>query len=149
MSRPLHSVSVAAVVTDDEGRVLVIQRRDNGKWQIPGGILELDESPQAGARREVLEETGVQIDPYRLTGVYKNNAVGVVALVFRGVVIGGQAGPTEESAAVEWWEPARVEAEMDEMFAIRVLDALDSHDTAVRTHDGSKLLLDEQSPATS
>ncbi|MEV4512988.1 NUDIX domain-containing protein [Dactylosporangium sp. NPDC049525] len=57
MSRPLHSVSVAAVVTDDGGRVLVIQRRDNGQWQIPDGILELAESVQTGVRRKVLEET--------------------------------------------------------------------------------------------
>ena len=45
---PRHSVSVAAVVTDDRDRVLVIQRRDNGAWQLPGGVLELDESPAAG-----------------------------------------------------------------------------------------------------
>ena len=50
-----HSVSVAAVVTDDTGRVLVVQRRDNGEWQIPGGILELDESIPDGVRREVQE----------------------------------------------------------------------------------------------
>jgi 8-oxo-dGTP diphosphatase len=36
---PRHSVSVAAVITDDDGRVLVVQRRDNGKWQLPGGYL--------------------------------------------------------------------------------------------------------------
>jgi 8-oxo-dGTP pyrophosphatase MutT (NUDIX family) len=34
-----HSVSVAAVVTDGTGQVLVIQRRDDGAWQIPGGVL--------------------------------------------------------------------------------------------------------------
>ncbi|GAA3223196.1 NUDIX hydrolase [Dactylosporangium siamense] len=146
MSRPLHSVSVAAVVTDDAGRVLVIQRRDNGKWQIPGGILELDESIPTGLRREVLEETGVEIDPGRLTGVYKNVKLGVVALVFRATATGGRAAPTDEAAAVEWWTPARIEAETDEVFAIRVLDALDSHDTAVRLHNGVTLLPDGTLP---
>jgi 8-oxo-dGTP diphosphatase len=43
-----HSVSVAAVITDPDGRALGVQRRDNGKWEIPGGILELDESIYAG-----------------------------------------------------------------------------------------------------
>jgi hypothetical protein len=63
-----HSVSVAAVVTDDQDRVLVVQRRDNGKWEIPGGILELAESIHDGVRREVEQETGVLVEPERLTG---------------------------------------------------------------------------------
>src|SRR5262249_43511397 len=95
-----HSVSFAAVVTNDDGRVLVVQRRDTGKWEIPGGILERDESVYAGLRREISEETGLNVEPDRLTGVYKNLRLGVVALVFRAHVIGGTTGPTEESAAV-------------------------------------------------
>jgi 8-oxo-dGTP pyrophosphatase MutT (NUDIX family) len=94
-----HSVSVAAVVTDDDGQVLVIQRRDNNTWQIPGGVLERDESIPAGIRREVEEETGLVVEPDRLTGIYKNMRLGVVALVFRARVIGGQAQPTEESCS--------------------------------------------------
>ena len=43
-SPPAHSVSVAAVITDDHGRALLIQRRDNGSWEPPGGVLELGES---------------------------------------------------------------------------------------------------------
>jgi 8-oxo-dGTP diphosphatase len=140
---PRHSVSVAAVVTDDDGRVLVVQRRDNGKWQLPGGVLELEESIHQGVRREVLEETGVLVDPERLTGVYKNLKLGVVALVFRARVVEGDPRPTEESAQVEWWTPAAVEQQMDETFAVRVLDAIDNHDTAIRLHDGTHLLPDE------
>ena len=98
-----HSVSVAAVIIDGDGRVLVIQRRDNGRWQPPGGILELHESPEAGVRREVHEETGVEVVPQRLTGVYKNMNLGVVALVFRAQLIAGTPTETEESAAVAWW----------------------------------------------
>lgn len=89
---PKHSVSVSAVVIDDDGQVLVAQRRDNGKWQLPGGVLELDESIYQGVRREVLEETGVLVEPERLTGVYKNLTLGVVALVFRARVVQGSRG---------------------------------------------------------
>ena len=39
-----HSVSVAGVVIDENGRTLVIQRRDNGHWEPPGGVLEREES---------------------------------------------------------------------------------------------------------
>ena len=45
---PKHSVSVAGIVVDDQDRVLVIQRRDNGHWEPPGGVLELDEAPADG-----------------------------------------------------------------------------------------------------
>jgi ADP-ribose pyrophosphatase YjhB (NUDIX family) len=138
---PRHSVSVAAVVTDDNDRVLVIQRRDNGAWQLPGGVLELDESPDAGVRREVREETGVEVEPQRLTGIYKNMSRGVVALVFRARVVAGTPTETEESAAVAWWTAGQVAADMSEAFAVRILDALRADPTpAVRTHDGKRLL---------
>src|SRR5690606_18748208 len=52
-SPPRHSVSVAAAVIDPEGRALVIRRRDNHHWQLPGGILELGESIHDGLRREI------------------------------------------------------------------------------------------------
>jgi len=49
---PRHPVSVAAVVTNDNNRILVIQRRDNGAWQLPGGVLELTRhrTPESAAR---------------------------------------------------------------------------------------------------
>jgi ADP-ribose pyrophosphatase YjhB (NUDIX family) len=105
-------------------------------------VLELDESIPAGVRREVEEETGLRVEPDRLTGVYKNVRRGVVALVFRARVVGGQAQPTDESTAVEWWPPDRIASEMAETFAIRVLDALDTGDVAVRLHNGVQLLAD-------
>jgi 8-oxo-dGTP diphosphatase len=138
---PRHSVSVAAVITDDHGRVLVIQRRDNGAWQLPGGVLELDETPQAGVRREVREETNVEIEPQRLTGIYKNMTIGVVALVFRAHLTAGAPTETDESAAVAWWTADQVTTDMNEAFAIRILDALRTDPTpAVRSHDGQRLL---------
>ena len=64
-----HSVSVASVVIDENGRTLVIQRRDNGRWEPPGGVLERDESIIEGLLREVREETGLIVEPVALTGV--------------------------------------------------------------------------------
>jgi 8-oxo-dGTP diphosphatase len=146
---PRHSVSVAAVITDDHDRVLVIQRRDNGAWQLPGGVLELDESPLAGVRREVREETNVEVEPQRLTGIYKNMTIGVVALVFRARLIAGAPAETEESAAVAWWTAEQVAADMSEAFAVRILDALRTDPTpAVRTHDGQRLLDHDTDPTS-
>src|SRR3954447_7646131 len=80
---PKHSVSVAAAIIDDEGRFLVIRRADNGAWEPPGGVLELDESIEAGQVGEVGEGPGFVVEPISLSGVYKNMRRGIVALVFR------------------------------------------------------------------
>ena len=75
---PRHSVSVTGIVFRHDGRVLAIQRRDDGRRAAPGSVLELDESPADGVAREVLEETGVQVRAERLRGVYKNMRMGDV-----------------------------------------------------------------------
>ncbi|WP_432042752.1 NUDIX hydrolase [Streptomyces cadmiisoli] len=134
---PLHSVSVAGVVVRDDGRVLAIRRADNGTWEPPGGVLELDERPEDGAAREVLEETGIRVSVERLTGVYKNMSRGVVALVFRCRPVDGVERTSSESTAVEWLTADEVEKWMGEVYALRVLDALAATTTPqVRAHDG-------------
>ncbi|MBB5154041.1 NUDIX hydrolase [Saccharopolyspora phatthalungensis] len=134
-----HSVSVAGVVVDDSQRVLLVQRRDNGHWEPPGGVLELNETVEDGVRREVEEETGVSVEVARLTGVYKNVKRGIVALVFRCKPISGSARPTEESSNVEWLDLADALSRMDEAYAVRVSDAYQDV-PAIRAHDGVQLL---------
>ncbi|WP_432170858.1 NUDIX hydrolase [Streptomyces sp. 1222.5] len=139
-STPLHSVSVAGVVVREDGRLLAIRRADNGKWELPGGVLELNEPPEAGVAREVLEETGIHVEVDELTGVYKNTTRGIVALVFRCKPSGGTERTSSESTAVDWLTPEDVSERMSEVFAIRLLDALDGNGPHVRSHDGQKLL---------
>lgn len=138
-SLPRHSVSVAGIVFDDYDRVLAIRRRDNDQWQPPGGVLELDETLEGGVRREVLEETGVYIRVERLTGVYKNMRLGVVALVFRCTAIGGTPQATDESHDVQWLDVAEAVSLMSPTFAVRVEDA-SSPTAAHRVHDGTTVL---------
>jgi 8-oxo-dGTP pyrophosphatase MutT (NUDIX family) len=138
-----HSVSVAAIIVDDAGQVLMTQRRDNGHWEPPGGVLELDESILDGVRREVREETGLHIEPERLSGIYKNMPRGIIALVFRARLVGGSlANATAEARRLEWLGPEEIAARCDEAYAVRVLDALSGTSTAIRSHDGIRLLRD-------
>lgn len=138
---PRHSVSVAAAIVRDDGRVLAIQRRDNAKWEPPGGVLELEETIEDGLRREVLEETGLEVEVPRLTGVYKNLERGIVALVFRCTPGAGEPSTTLEAVAVAWLEPESIRDLMDPAYAVRMLDALDPEGgPAIRTHDGVSLL---------
>lgn len=137
---PLHYVSVAGVTLDNVGRVLLIKRRDNGQWQAPGGVLELGETLEQGVVREVAEETGVSVEPTRLTGVYKNVHKNVVALVFRCEVVGGQALPTEESQDTRWIEVEEAMRLMEDVFSTRVADALIADGCVVRSHDGRRFV---------
>jgi len=137
---PRHSVSVGGAVVDPDGRLLAIERRDNGEWELPGGIVELDEDPREAVRREVVEETGVVVELEMLTGVYKNMRLGVVSLVFRCRPLAGEAHPTDEASRVAWLTPEQVGLHMAEAFAIRLLDALDDGGPYVRIHDGTQVL---------
>ena len=136
---PKHSVSVAGVVLRDDGRILAVQRRDNGRWEPPGGVLELGETFEDGVRREVAEETGISVVVERLTGAYKNLTLGVVALVFRCSPLTGTAAPTDESRHVRWLTPVEVTDLMAPAYAVRVLDAL-SDSVTTRAHDGVHII---------
>lgn len=104
-------------------------------------MLELDEDIEAGVRREVREETGVEVEVEHLTGVYKNLPRGVVALVFRCRPLSAAAESTDEAAAIQWIAPDAVADLMLPAFAIRVTDALYATHPAIRTHDGRDLIL--------
>jgi 8-oxo-dGTP diphosphatase len=140
---PRHSVSVAGVVVNDEGQVLVIRRRDNNRWEPPGGVLELDETFEAGVRREVWEETGLSVRVERLTGVYKNLSRGIVALVFRCTLESGSATATDEAREVRWMSVDEVRDAMTPAYAVRVTDAFGDM-PRTRAHDGTNLIGDSR-----
>jgi 8-oxo-dGTP diphosphatase len=134
-----HSVSVAGIVVRDDGRVLVIKRDDNGHWEAPGGVLELNESFEAGVQREVLEETGLVVTVERLTGVYKNLTHGIVALVYRCRPAEGEPHATEEARETRWMTKEEVQTTMVPAFGVRVLDAFEDAPHS-RAHDGVNLV---------
>ena len=136
-----HSVSVAGVIVDDNGRALLSRRRDNRSWEPPGGVLELSESIEDGLRREVREETGLAVEPVALTGVYKNMARGIIALVFRCRILEGQLTVNDEVTEFQWATADEVTRMVSEAHAVRVLDALyDNATPAIRQHDGVHLV---------
>ena len=58
------------IVEDGQGRILMQQRADDGTWSYPGGRIEIDETVEDGARREVREECGLEVGELRLLGVF-------------------------------------------------------------------------------
>jgi 8-oxo-dGTP diphosphatase len=64
---------VGALIFED-GRILLVERGKEplkGYWSIPGGIVETGEKLEEGIRREVLEETGLDVDPYSMFEIFE------------------------------------------------------------------------------
>jgi ADP-ribose pyrophosphatase YjhB (NUDIX family) len=78
-SRPTPFAVGDAAVIDEQGRILLIQRTDNHKWAMPGGALEVGETPAEGVVRETLEEAGVHCRPVALVGVFDSRLSGLTA----------------------------------------------------------------------
>src|SRR5258708_18902879 len=61
---------VAAFICNDQGEVLLQRRSDNNQWGLPGGAMEPGEEPADAVIREVWEETGFEVIPEKIIGVY-------------------------------------------------------------------------------
>ncbi len=68
--RPLLMVGATVLVLDEKDRLLMIRRSDSGAWGLPGGAMELGESAEEAARRELREETGLSAGRIELFGVF-------------------------------------------------------------------------------
>ncbi|MCC7445895.1 MAG: NUDIX domain-containing protein [Anaerolineae bacterium] len=66
----LFMAGVTAIVINDANEVLLQRRSDDGRWDMPSGILDPGEEPASAVVREVWEETGVRVIPERIVGVY-------------------------------------------------------------------------------
>lgn len=78
-SRPTPLTVGDAAVIDSAGRILLMQRSDDHKWALPGGALEVGETPAAGVVREAFEETGVRCQPVALVGVFDSRLCGLIS----------------------------------------------------------------------
>jgi 8-oxo-dGTP pyrophosphatase MutT (NUDIX family) len=69
-SRMSPVVAGAAAVINNEGKILLMRRSDNQLWVMPGGQMEVGESPAEAVVRETFEETGIRCIPRALSGIY-------------------------------------------------------------------------------
>ncbi|MFA9556662.1 NUDIX hydrolase [Evansella sp. AB-rgal1] len=67
-TKPLILTGVAVAVINEQGQIL-LQKRREGIWSVPGGFMELGESTEEAGRREVFEETGIKVGKLELMEV--------------------------------------------------------------------------------
>ncbi|KSZ59301.1 NUDIX hydrolase [Rhodococcus pyridinivorans KG-16] len=130
---PLWLPGVSAIVTDDDDRVLLTRRADNGMWAVVSGILEPGEEPAVAAVREVLEETGVAAEIVRLTSVdvtapitYPNGDVAQyldVCFLLRATA-GDARVADDENLEVAWFAPDDLPEPLTETSRLRLGKAL-------------------------
>jgi len=101
---PTHLVSVAALVTNEKGEILLVNSPWRG-WEYPGGLIEPGETFQQALHREVLEESGAEIEITGFVGICKNVERNIVNIDFTARYVGGELRTSEESTEVLWATP--------------------------------------------
>ena len=96
-----HLVSCAGLVTNDEGKILLVKSPLRG-WEYPGGLIEPGETFQQALKREIREEAGVEVEITGFVGICKNIEKDIVNIDFTCRYISGELTPSEESTEVIW-----------------------------------------------
>lgn len=102
---------VVGSVVRHEGRILLCRRAiepRKGFWTIPAGYLELNETPEEGARREASEEANVTLAIERLLAVYSVPRISQVQLIYRAGLTKPGYAPGPESLEVELFAPDEI-----------------------------------------
>ena len=118
--RPNSLVPAAsAIVVEKNGHILLEHRVDNDLWALPGGTMEPGETIGQTVVREVLEETGLRVEPTGIVGVYSDPdhiieyADGEVrqqfSICFRTKLLGGELRSDAESIEVRWVAPSELD----------------------------------------
>lgn len=100
----LHKVSVAALVTNEEGKILLVNSPWRG-WEYPGGLIESGETFEEALRREVREEAGVEIEITGFVGICRNVGKDIVNIDFTAKYAAGELTTSDESTEVGWFTP--------------------------------------------
>ncbi len=107
-------IAIGAVVGNDRGELLLIQRGDSGVWLYPTGWADIGYSPAEVAVKEVAEETGIDVEPVRVIGIFDGLRLGARALPFYSLLfhcraLGGELRPHPlECRAAGWFAEDRL-----------------------------------------
>ena len=132
----------SAAIFDEQRRIFLTRRTDNGQWCLPGGGMESGESVSEACEREVWEETGLRVRIKRLVGVYSHsdqlvvypdgNKAHIVALHFEAEIISGQPTLSNETTDFGYFTIDEIQG-MDFLgrHRERILDTLEQRQEAL------------------
>ena len=102
---PRFTVTAGAVVTDEEGRVLLLEHRFRAGtgWGIPGGFLEKGEQPEEALRRELREEVGLELERAEIIFVRTLGKVGQIEIIFHARARGKVESQSDEIKSADWF----------------------------------------------
>jgi 8-oxo-dGTP diphosphatase len=123
----LFTIGVFAIIRDDEDRVLLCHRRDLDLWNLPGGGLESTESPWDGVRREVMEETGLDVEVTALSGVYSKPEKDEVVFAFICTPRSGQITLSEEADEIRYFRIDEIPSNTSPKQVERIRDVLEGY----------------------
>ena len=109
------TVSVAAIIFNEKGEVLLLDHvlRPFSNWGIPGGFIEPNEQPEPAIRREIREETGIELENLRLIRI--RTIKRHVEILYRADGNGKAEVRSREINAAEWFAPDKIPPEMSEV----------------------------------
>ena len=102
---------VTTLPITERGEVMLIRRGiapGYNMWAQPGGFLEIDETVLEAAIRETLEETGLQVEPVRIVGLYSRVEAAVVVVAYEARIVGGEPITTPESLETRPFAPDEI-----------------------------------------
>jgi ADP-ribose pyrophosphatase YjhB (NUDIX family) len=102
-----HSVSVSAVITNANNEILLIDGLKRG-WEIPGGLVEHNESLKSALEREIHEETGAYINNIVYKGLFHNLNTNTFNLLFTGNYSHGNLHHNDECRSVGFFPKDKV-----------------------------------------
>ena len=119
-----------------DGKILLQRRTDNGKWGLIGGLLEINETYEQAAIREIREETGLEVELTSFLGIFHNHhmvwsngdAAHVICAMFTASIISGEPRIDEESYELRFFG----KDEMPELFAEDHIAAVEAYYRGVR-----------------
>lgn len=101
--QPKFTVSVAAVITNERGEVLLLDHvlRPYSNWGIPGGFVKASEQPEHAIKREIREETGLELENVKMVAARTTNRH--VEILFRADATGKAEAKSREINAAAWF----------------------------------------------
>lgn len=127
------------IIFDDSNRVLISLRNDYDLWNLPGGGIEEGESPWDAVIREVKEETGLDVEIVRLSGVYYKTANSWFGFAFVCKIVGGELVLTDEAKEHGYFSYDDLPKNFSPHQKERILDAL-QNTMGLKTQDGPTTL---------